>query len=55
MNGVWFYHLNYRQDNLLIFSWLEFFFQWEVMPDLIFYCDPEEADMEERERLEAAN
>jgi len=28
--------------------------QWEVMPDLFFYRDPEEADKEERERLEAA-
>lgn len=28
--------------------------QWEVMPDLFFYRDPEEADKEERERQEAA-
>jgi len=27
---------------------------WEVMPDLFFYRDPEEADKEERERQEAA-
>lgn len=27
---------------------------WEIMPDLFFYRDPEEADKEERERLEAA-
>merc|ERR1712183_1003225 len=28
--------------------------QWEVMPDLFFYRDPEEAEKEERERAEAA-
>eukprot|EP00088_Acartia_fossae_P035091 TRINITY_DN360_c0_g1_i1.p1 TRINITY_DN360_c0_g1~~TRINITY_DN360_c0_g1_i1.p1 ORF type:complete len:316 (+),score=134.17 TRINITY_DN360_c0_g1_i1:198-1145(+) len=28
--------------------------QWDVMPDLFFYRDPEEADKEERERSEAA-
>merc|ERR1719369_1933068 len=27
---------------------------WEVMPDLFFYRDPEEAEKEERERQEAA-
>merc|ERR1712128_30753 len=27
---------------------------WEVMPDLFFYRDPEEAEKEERERAEAA-
>merc|ERR1712128_107561 len=27
---------------------------WEVMPDLFFYRDPEEAEEEERERAEAA-
>ena len=25
--------------------------QWEVMPDLFFYRDPEEAEKEERERF----
>ena len=25
-------------------------FQWEVMPDLFFYRDPEEAEKEEKER-----
>jgi len=28
--------------------------QWEVMPDLFFYRDPEEAEKEEREKAEAA-
>ena len=28
--------------------------QWDVMPDLFFYRDPEEVDKEERERQEAA-
>jgi len=28
--------------------------QWDVMPDLFFYRDPEEADKEERERAEAS-
>merc|ERR1712128_166236 len=28
---------------------------WEVMPDLFFYRDPEEAEKEERERQEAAS
>ena len=27
-------------------------FQWEVMPDLFFYRDPEEAEKEEKERWE---
>merc|ERR1712030_217503 len=27
---------------------------WEIMPDLFFYRDPEEAEKEERERAEAA-
>ena len=27
-----------------------FLFQWEVMPDLFFYRDPEEAEKEEKER-----
>merc|ERR1719350_2404386 len=27
---------------------------WEVMPDLFFYRDPEEAEKEEKERAEAA-
>jgi len=28
---------------------------WEVMPDLFFYRDPEEAEKEEKERAEAAS
>ena len=30
------------------------FTHWDVMPDLFFYRDPEEADKEEKERQEAA-
>ena len=29
-----------------------FFFQWEVMPDLFFYRDPEAVEKEENERAE---
>ena len=38
---------------LCLFYWSDLnsvLFQWEVMPDLFFYRDPEEAEKEEKER-----
>lgn len=50
-------HFSLYLNKLIHLAWntsLIICLQWEVMPDLFFYRDPEEADKEERERLEAA-